>query len=151
MTDRSEHGRIEYVSGYENAPGDPFGRCTLVIEPDGRARLDNVFVGRRRAWEGRVAAATLDRLADALRRSGFPAVPQYDLVPGTVLRELSVTGGPVPGRALLPWFEVERWPGYDDLFVVLDGLINELSGGAIPVGPAETLAGAVSDARAVGG
>lgn len=141
--------RIQYESGHENSPGDPFGRTTLTLEADGRARLDNLFVGQHRAWEGRVVSATLDRLAAALHRSGFPTVPEHMLVPGTELRDLTVSGGAGSGRAILPWHQVTRWPGYDEAFAILDGLVNRLSGGAIPLGADDFLRDEVIDSRQV--
>jgi hypothetical protein len=125
---------VEYDSGNENAPGDPFGRTVLTIDGLGVARLDNTHVGRHRTWHALVDPAVLTRLTGDLRTAGFPEAPLLPIPPGSSLRHLTVSGE-MSGRMMLPWHGVERLPGYGAAFAALDSLIHQISDGDLPVAP----------------
>ncbi|GIJ56574.1 hypothetical protein [Virgisporangium aurantiacum] len=126
--------RIEYGSGNDQDPGDPFGRTVLTLDSLGVARLDNDHVGRHRTWTGVVDPAMLARLTTALREAGYPAAPRLPVPAGSSLRSLSVSGE-LAGRVLLPWHGVSGLPGYGEAFAVLDSVVHQLSRGELPVAP----------------
>jgi hypothetical protein len=125
---------LRYSAGNENSPTDPWGRSELVIQPDGRTRLDHHFSRGRgtRVWTGRVDAATLAALWAALARSGFPAAPRPQLVPDATVRQLTVEAGPVPRQVILEYSQAQSLPGYGEAFGLLDQVIGQLTGGAAP-------------------
>lgn len=126
-------GTLRYRVGNENNPGDPWGRSELVISPGGSARLDHHFSRRREtgAWTGQVDAAALDALWAALDRAGFPAVPALPLVAGATLRRLVVDADGTQREAIVDWHQAPSLPGYAEAFDLLDGVIRQLSGGAV--------------------
>ena len=126
---------IRYSVGNEHDPGDPWGRSELVIRADGSVRLDHHFSrgGGARAWVGCVDAAVLGELLAALDRAGFPAVPATGpLPPGAALRRLTVEGDGVAREALVSWHRTQSLPGYDEAFGLIDAVIRQLSGDAVP-------------------
>ena len=114
---------IRYSVGNEHDPGDPWGRSELVIHTDGSARLDHYFSrGRQpRAWAGHVDAAVP------------PAGP---LPPGTAPRRLTVEADGTARQAIVSWHRAPSLPGYAEAFDLLDAVIRQLSGDAVPY-PAE--------------
>jgi hypothetical protein len=126
---------VRYSVGNEHDPGDPWGRSELVIHADGSARLDHHFSRGRepRAWAGHVDAAALGELLAALDRAGFPAVPpMLALPPGAALRRLAVEADRVAQQALISWHHTPSVPGYAEAFDLIDAVIRQLSGGAVP-------------------
>ena len=126
---------IRYSAGSEHDPGDPWGRSELVIRADGSARLDHHFSrGRQpRAWAGHVDATVTDELLAALDRAGFPAVPPTGpLPPGAALRRLTVETSAAAQQALVSWHRTPSLPGYAEAFALIDALIRQLSGDAVP-------------------
>jgi hypothetical protein len=126
---------IRYSVGNEHAPGDPWGRSELVIRADRGARLDHYFSRGRepRAWTGQVDAAVPGELLAALDRAGFPAVPSAGpLPPGAGLRRLTVEADGIERQALVSWHQAPSLPGYAEAFDLLDAVIRQLSGGAVP-------------------
>jgi hypothetical protein len=127
-------GVLEYTVGNEHDPGDPWGRSILVIQPDGRARLEHHFSRRREtvgAWTGRVDAAALESLWSALRQAGFPAVPSMLIPPGAAPRQLSVTADGQTRRATVGYHEAAKLPGYAEAFQLLDAVCHQVSEGAV--------------------
>jgi hypothetical protein len=134
---RLPRARIAYGVGSKNDPADPWGRSELVIEPDGRARLDQDTRGGLFAWTGIVTARTLERLWSALEASGFPAFPIPPPPPpaGSAMRNLSIgPEGPDAPTIFLPYHA--RVPGYADAFAILDGIIRQLGEDTVKVAPA---------------
>jgi hypothetical protein len=126
---------IRYSVGNEHDPGDPWGRSELVIRADGSARLDQYFSRGRepRAWAGTVDAAALGELLAALGRAGFPAVPPTGpLPPGAALRRLTVEVNGGARQALVAWHRTPSLPGYAEAFGLIDAVIRQLSGDAVP-------------------
>jgi hypothetical protein len=124
---------LRYSAGNEHSPTDPWGRSELVIQPDGRARLDHHFSRGRgtRVWTGRVGAAALNALWAAVDQSGFPAAPRPQLVPDATVHQLTVQAGEGPSQQAI----VDRLqppPGYGAVFDLLDQVIGQLSGGTAP-------------------
>ena len=117
---------LRYSVGNENSPTDPWGRSELVIRPDGSTRLDHHFsrFGGDRGWTGVVTAPVLEALWAALDGSGFPAAPAGPFVPDSTLARLAVDDT----SALV----IASASGYAALFDVLNGVIRDLSGGAVP-------------------
>jgi hypothetical protein len=68
----------------------------------------------------------------ALDRAGFPAVPEFRPVAGATFRTLTVEAGGTTRQALLDWHQAPALPGYSEAFDLLDGVIRQLSGGAVP-------------------
>jgi hypothetical protein len=128
-------GRVlRYSVGNESNPADPWGRSELVIQGDGTARLDHHFSRRRqaRAWTGRIEPAALEALRAALDRAGFPAVPRpLPVAPDTSLRRLTVEWDGGSQQAIVDWHQAPSLPGYAEAFDLLDGVIRQLSGGAV--------------------
>jgi hypothetical protein len=125
---------LRYSAGNEHSPTDPWGRSELVIQPDGRARLDHHYSRERgtRVWVGQVDAGTLTALWDALAGAGFPAAPRPQLVPDATVRQLTVQAGPAPGQVTLEYHRAQTLPRYSEAFAIIDRLISALSGGAAP-------------------
>ena len=126
---------IRYSVGNEHNPGDPWGRSELVIHSDGSARLDHHFSRGRepRAWAGHVDATALSELLAALDRAGFPAVPPTGpLPPGAALRRLTVEADEGARQALVSWHRTSSLPGYAEAFDLIDAVIRQLSGDAVP-------------------
>ena len=125
---------LRYSAGNEHSPADPWGRSELVIQPGGRARLDQHFSRGRgtRVWTGQVDAATLDALWAALDRSGFPAAPPLKLVPDATVCQLTVEAGGVTQQVIIDYGLAASLPGYGEAFGLLAAVIGELSGGAAP-------------------
>ena len=126
---------VRYSAGSEHDPGDPWGRSELVIRADGSARLDHHFSrGRQpRAWAGHVDATVTDELLAALDRAGFPAVPPTGpLPPGAALRRLTVESDGAARQALVSWHRAPSLPGYAEAFDLIDAVIRQLSGDAVP-------------------
>lgn len=140
---------LRYSVGNENNPGDPWGRSELVIEPDGTAHLHHHFsrVPTVSAWTGRVDGAALNELWAALERAGFPAAPTSALVPGATVRRLTVEADGNSHQAFIDWHKTPSLPGYAEAFDLLDGIIRQLSGDAVPY-PTKQPA-IVQDVRAV--
>jgi hypothetical protein len=132
--DEMARDRITYDVGNENNPGNPFGRQHLVIEVDGRARLDHHTIGPHFAWTGVVRGSVLDRFWDALARADFPSIPQHPVPAGSTMRALGVGVGLAARRAYLAYHA--RAAGYDEAFALLDALIRQLSEDTVPVVPA---------------
>jgi hypothetical protein len=128
-------GRVlRYSVGNENNPADPWGRSELAIQGDGTARLDHHFSRRRqaRAWTGRVEPAALEALRAALDRAGFPVVPgPQPVAPDTSLRRLTAESDDGSQQAIVGWHQAPSLPGYAEAFDLLDGMIRQLSGGAV--------------------
>ncbi|MBO4207498.1 hypothetical protein [Micromonospora echinofusca] len=125
-------GTLGYSIGNEHDPGDPWGRSELAVGADGHARLTQHFSRTRTvgAWTGQVDADALATLWATLDRAGFPAVPAAPPpVPGATLRRLTVERDGTPHRAVV----AGRVPtGYAETFDLLDGIIRQLSDGAVP-------------------
>jgi hypothetical protein len=120
--------RISYSLGNENNPGDPFGRHRLVIEVDGRARLDH-FGGKigRGAWVGTVKASALDALWGALERSAFPKFPMVMIPAGGACHDLYIGAGPASGHSVFLYIYAPATPGYSDAFEIIAAIIRQMS------------------------
>jgi hypothetical protein len=126
---------IRYSTGNEHSPTDPWGRSELVLQPDGRARLDHYFSRGRpaRAWTGQVGAAAVAALRAALDEAGFPAAPGPGLrPPDSTLRRLLIQGDGAVQQVALGWPQAPSLPGYAAAFDILDGVIRQLSSAAVP-------------------
>jgi hypothetical protein len=123
---------LRYSAGNEHSPTDPWGRSELVIQPDGRARLDHHFSRGRgtRVWTGRVGAAALAALWAALDGSGFPAAPRPLLVPDATVHQLTVLTGEVSQQVIID--RSQATAAYSEAFALLDQVIGQLSGGTAP-------------------
>ena len=123
---------LRYSAGNEHSPTDPWGRSELVIQPDGRARLDHHFSRRRgtRVWTGRVDTGTLAGLWAGLARAGFPAAPRPQLVPDATVCQLTVLAREVPEQVTMDCGVAQSLPGYGEALAILDRVIGQLSGGA---------------------
>jgi hypothetical protein len=127
--------RIKYEVGSENNPGDPFGRSELVIEPTGRARLDQYQRGGAHSvWTGTVASTALDELWKALEDAGFPSVPDHPLPGGSAIRRLTVGTSSGAPYAMVAYHA--DLAGYRDAFYVLDLVIRQLSQDTVRAVPA---------------
>ncbi|WP_433726021.1 hypothetical protein ACQP2Y_08185 [Actinoplanes sp. CA-051413] len=138
--------RYGYSVGNESDPGDPWGRSELSIEPDGRVSLRHHFPGplATRGWTGRVEAAALEALRGALEEAGFPDGPSAPPVAGSGLRRLTVGTAYVA----LPWHLPAAQAAYAKAFDLLDGVIHELTAGAVAYPTTHT--GLVSDITPAG-
>ena len=119
-------GRLVYRVGQEHNPGNPFGRSSLVIEPDGSVRLEHVPSGGgpTRAWTAWFEEAALQTLWSELDRAGFPRVAQHSIPAGSTMRELRVDRASV----LLEWHAAGEQPGYAEVFALLDRAVRQISG-----------------------
>ncbi|MEU8613145.1 hypothetical protein AB0C29_34705 [Actinoplanes sp. NPDC048791] len=133
--------RYGYSVGNESDPGDPWGRSELSIEADGRVSLRHHFPGplATRGWTGRVEATMLEALRGALEEAGFPDGPSAPPVAGSGLRRLTVGTAYVA----LPWHLPAAQAAYAKAFDLLDGVIHELTAGAVAYSTTHT--GLVSD------
>ena len=126
--------RLEYNAGFENAPGDPFGRTELVVEANGSAKLVHKHVGLARTWTGQVDVATLQAAWDALVRGGFPEIPDHPLPGGSAIRHLVAhyAGGKVRSGNIA-WHA--KLPGFVDAFPILDSIVRQLSEDSVQATP----------------
>jgi len=117
---------LRYSVGNEHSPTNPWGRSELLVDDDGAVRLDHHFsrVRREAAWTGVLTPAALSAVWSAVDRSDFPAVPDRPFVPDAALARVTIghTSALTSRDA----------SGYAELFDVLDGIIRQLSGGAVP-------------------
>ena len=122
--------RIRYDAGNAEAPDDPFGRMLLILDRTGLARLDNWHRGGARAWSGSVALGVMDEVLSHLAAGGFPDWRPRSIVPGAIYT-LTVEGN-------LPQSVIDNVntsnPDYKKALELLNGVIRQLSEGAIPVG-----------------
>jgi hypothetical protein len=144
---------VEYTSGSEYDPGDPFGRCVLVIDGND-ASLEVRHRGVRRSWKGHVSDSTLATIDSQLTAAGYPAVPTHKVPAGSSLRTLTVSSsgeptedGEGPKTARMAYHEAARLPGYAEAFELLDGVIVALTAGEVPVVPTPTPGVDVTDSR----
>ena len=122
--------RLVYRAGNEHNPGNPFGRAELVIEADGRMRLEHFARGREpRAWTGTIDAAALERLHAALESANFPLVAKHPVPGGAEFRQLAATGADGTRAAIaVEWHAIADMPGYREAFSILDATIAQLGG-----------------------
>jgi hypothetical protein len=120
--------RIAYSLGNEHNPGDPFGRDSLVIEIDGRARLDH-FGGKigRAAWTATVTQGALDSLWSAIERSSFPEYPMQVVPPGASFHGLTVGAGPASSRSASLYIYGAIPPGYDEAITIFSAIVRQMS------------------------
>lgn len=122
--------RIRYDAGNAEAPDDPFGRMLLILDRTGLARLDNWHRGGARAWSGSVALGVMDEVLSHLAAGGFPDWRPRSIIPGAIYT-LTVEGN-------LPQSVIDNVntsnPDYKKALELLNGVIRQLSEGAIPVG-----------------
>jgi hypothetical protein len=126
---------LRYSVGNEHNPSDPWGRSELVIHADGSARLDHYFSRGLPpgAWAGQVDAAALREMLAALGQAGFPAVPPAGpLPPGATVRRLTMEADGASRQALVSWHRTPALPGYAAAFDLIDAVIRQLSGDAVP-------------------
>lgn len=126
--------RLEYNAGLENAPGDPFGRTELVVEPDGRAQLVHKHVGLARTWTAQVDVETLHTAWAALVRGGFPEIPQHPIPGGSAMRTLFAHGADGSRRGgHVAWHA--KLPGFVDAFPILDSIVRQISEDTVQATP----------------
>ena len=121
---------LRYDSGSEYAPDDPFGRCVLEVQDDGRARLRNSKRGLAREWEGTLKAGALDELRGGVDELLSADLPNQDVfAPGTTFRNLDVESAAGDRRFRIAWREGSKLR----VFQALDGLVRELSGFSLKI------------------
>jgi hypothetical protein len=125
MTDM--RGRLTYSVGNEHNPTNPFGRTTLTVEQDRTARLERVRFGQQQTWTDVVEAATLDRLAAALERAGFPEVSRQPLVPDATVCSIGIEADGTQQVAQLELYASKTLPGYGEALQVLEEIVRTLS------------------------
>lgn len=126
-------GRILYSVGSKNSPGDPWGRCTLTMELDGRARLEQDTHGGVFVFTGTVAPSALEEFWKAIEQSGFPAVPSHETPAGSASRDLTI--GDVSHQLPIAYHSVASWPGYGPAFRIIDNVIRQISLDTVKEGP----------------
>lgn len=120
--------RIWYSFGNEHNPGDPFGRDSLVIEVDGRVRLDHFGgkIGRGR-WTGTVVAPALDSFWSAIERSSFPEFPRLPVPAGGACYSLGVGAGYASKQSVSIYQGHASLPGYGEAFTILAAIVRQMS------------------------
>jgi hypothetical protein len=136
--------RLDYNAGLENAPGDPFGRTELSLEPDGSARLTHKHVGEVRTWTAKVDVTTLQTLWDALERGGFPTIPPHRIPGGSAMRTLVAHVGDAQQTGHVAWNSAKDLAGYSDAFPILDSIVRQISEDTVQAAP-NTLPPCVTD------
>ena len=124
---------VRYGVGSKHNPGDPFGRSTLTIEPDGKARLEQDMRSGLFVFTGTVIPAALERFWQALDQSGFPEVPIHRMPAGSASRTLAV--GNLTPRLPVAYHAVGTMPGYAEAFRIIDAVIRQLSLELVKEGP----------------
>lgn len=120
-------GRISYGVGNKYNPGDPWGRSSLVIEPDGSARLDQDTLGGVFSFTGTVTAAALERFWKALDEAGFPTVAEHKTPAGSATRSLTIGDAPDAPTARIAYHATGSMPGYGVAFSLLDSVVRQIS------------------------
>jgi hypothetical protein len=96
-------------------------------------RADSCRADTCRAWTASTSPPALDRLVQALLHAGFPHPPAADGPAGTprgaVLCRLDVSGRPA-GALVLARPAADR-TGYAAALALLDGLVQQVSGGVL--------------------
>jgi hypothetical protein len=125
--------QLQYQAGNEHSPFDTSGRFVLELDSGGTVRVaHHRRVGAPRRWTADAGTGVVERVLAALDKAGFPAMPKLaPPLPDTTIRSLSVSGGPT-GGVMLAWDAVAGLAGYAEAFEVLDGLVAQLTGLAIP-------------------
>lgn len=131
----SEDLILQYESGNEHSPTNPFGRNLMVIRGNGRVRVENYRVGAPpRAWEAWVHESALEQTLEALRVARYPLVPPHPIPAGSRVRALSIHSKGVSSQAPpIAWHS--DLPGYKDAFRILDSLVRQASGEELQVTP----------------
>jgi hypothetical protein len=124
---------LSYTCGNEYDPANPYGQCVLTMGADGRVRLDNRRHGSARTWTAGIELGTVAELVALLNTAGFPVVPPHQILPGSTRTLLIRTRGRELRTLPAGFHEVHRWPGYQDLYHLLDSVIVETSRGTLPV------------------
>ncbi len=127
---------IWYAVGNERSPTDPFGRTSLRIEPDGRARLGQTTRAGGSSWTGRIDGGALDQFYAALELARFPDMPSPNFPAGSAIRDLALGRPPALRSAYIAWHASESLPGYDVAFRILDLIVRQLSEDTVKAGPA---------------
>lgn len=122
--------RINYSSGNEHNPSDPFGRVVLTIEADGAATLEHHSRFGDGRWTGQVDPTAIERVRAALAGSSFPDVPQEPVAPGSNFRHIEVVADGEEQYAMLTERQGRNLDGYKDAIPVLEALAHHMSGRA---------------------
>jgi hypothetical protein len=118
-------GTIRYGVGSKNNPGDPFGRSSLTIELDGKARLQQDTRGGLFTFTGTVIPSALEQFWSGLDRSSFPVVEPQRMPAGSATRALRI--GDVGTTFPIPYHAAGGMPGFNLAFSVLDQVIRQIS------------------------
>ena len=124
--------RIRYRAGSEFAPDDPFGQLSLVLERSGSARLEQRRQGAARAWAGRVEPAAFDAVIAHLEAGGFPSYRPGPITPSATFTVTVVAGSEHSVTDSI--YSKNR--SFANAVAWLSCVVRQLSGDAIPVGPA---------------
>ena len=126
--------RIRYDTGNEHAPDDPFGRRLLLLDRSGAVRLGTWARSGNRAWAGRVEPSAFDAVIAHLEAGGFPTwVPPP--IPPSAAFTLSVDTEKGQRFSVVDSIYSQN-KSFRNALAWLDAVVRQLSGDAIPVGPA---------------
>lgn len=123
----------DFKLNYEEAGGiHPWGDVNLYLDHEGKARLENQIVNVRTVWTGRVEAATLKRLLDALHDGNFPQVlpvPEELFVAGAAVARLRIDASGKSGIAEIELQTGNHDPSCQIAVHLLESLAFQLSDG----------------------
>lgn len=122
--------RIRYDTGNPEAPDDPFGRRLLIVDRSGLARLGNWHRGGTRAWGGTVTLELMDEVLEHLAEGGFPDWRPHSVTPGGIYTLTVDADRSYTAMDSIHTSNAE----FKIALQLLDGVVRQLSGDAIPVG-----------------
>ena len=125
--------RIRYDTGNPEAPDDPFGRILLILDRTGLAKLGNWHRGGTDAWSGIVTLEVMDEVLRHLAAGGFPDWRPRSITPGATYT-LSVDAD--RSYSMMDSAHSSN-PEFKVALELLNGVVRQLSGDAIPIGRLE--------------
>lgn len=117
---------MQFSLGVEH-PEDPmFGRVEITLWPDGALLLEGRQRGAHAVWEASLSPSAVDDLRGALRRAGWPRLPNHTILSEETQVVLEVRGADGVERAAFDYYAGMRLSGYRDLLQRLYGVSDYL-------------------------
>lgn len=124
---------IQYTTGAEHDPANPFGRLVLTVTGGGEVAVTQLRHGIRRRWSGRTTRRTIDGILELLTAARFPLVADHAIPPGS-LRDIRVTlDGRMSQTAPIAYHVPPVMPAYQLVFQLFDELVTAVSEDAVPI------------------
>ncbi|MCK6522738.1 hypothetical protein L6R49_15010 [Myxococcota bacterium] len=124
---------MQFSLGVEQPEDPTFGRIEVTLWPDGELLVAGRQRGAQAVWEATLGPNVMEELRVALRRGGWPRLPNHTIISEETLAVLEVRGAEGVERAAFDYYTGMRLSGYRDLlrrlYEVSDYLIYGLGAG----------------------